>query len=216
MGEINVAGGIHSPSVEVTEERFHFLVKSHELRPDPGGVGAWCGGLGAISEMVCEGSRVAILNTAGDGVINPPFGLFGGEPGLPHTYNLVSEGAERVLASKGTGVLIKPGDRIVCLSSEGRGYGEPRKRRRQQREWDLKNGYRTQIQSMNRIILNDQACVPPGPGLSIVIARSAGPKQSLRGKERLLRYAALEIARSPFDRLRANGIPTAHGEPVEP
>ena len=97
--------------------------------------------------MVYEGSTVAKLNTAGDGVINPPFGLFGGEPGLPHTYKLVSEGAERVLASKETGVLVNPGDCIVCLSSGGGGYGDPRKRPRRQREWDLKNGYCTQLQA---------------------------------------------------------------------
>ena len=143
VGEINVAGGIRSPSVEVTEERFPFLIKCHELRPDSGGAGTWRGGLGAVCEMVYEGSTVAKLNTAGDGVINPPFGLFGGEPGLPHTYKLVSQGVERLLASKETGVLIKPGDRIVCLSSGGGGYGDPRKRQRQQREWDKKNGYCT-------------------------------------------------------------------------
>ena len=146
VGEINVAGGIRSPSIEVTEERFPLFIKCHELRPDSGGAGAWRGGLGAVCEMVYEGSTVAKLNTAGDGVINPPFGLFGGEPGLPHTYKLVSDGVERVLASKETGVLIKPGDRIVCLSSGGGGYGDPRKRPWQQREWDLKNGYCTQIQ----------------------------------------------------------------------
>ena len=146
VGEINVAGGIRSPSIEVTEERFPLFIKCHELRPDSGGAGAWRGGLGAVCEMVYEGSTVAKLNTAGDGVINPPFGLFGGEPGLPHTYKLVSDGVERVLASKETGVLIKPGDRIVCLSSGGGGYGDPGKRPRQVREWDLKNGYCTQIQ----------------------------------------------------------------------
>ena len=146
VGEINIAGGIRSPSIEVTEERFPFFIKCHELRPDSGGAGEWRGGLGAVCEMVYEGSRVAKLNTAGDGVINPPFGLFGGEPGLPHTYKLVSEGSERVLASKETGVLVKPGDRIVCHSSGGGGYGDPGKRRREQREWDLKNGYCTQLQ----------------------------------------------------------------------
>jgi len=141
VGEINVAGGIRSPSVEVTEERFPFFIKCHELRNDSGGAGTWRGGLGAICEMVYEGSSIASMNTAGDGVINPPFGLFGGEPGLPHTYKLVSEGRERVLGSKETGVQVKPGDRIVCLSSGGGGYGDPRNRLPEQREWDLKNGY---------------------------------------------------------------------------
>ena len=143
VGEVNVAGGIRSPSVEVTEERFPFFIVSHELRPDSGGDGAWRGGLGAICEMVYEGTEPARLNTAGDGVVNPPFGLFGGQSGQPHIYVLASNGTERVLGSKESGVLVKPGDRIVCLSAGGGGYGDPQARPHSQREWDLKNGYCT-------------------------------------------------------------------------
>ena len=71
--------------------------------------------------MIYEGLDAARLNTAGDGVVVPPFGLFGGGPGLPHTYSLVSGGVERILRSKETGVIVKPGDLIVCLSSGGGG-----------------------------------------------------------------------------------------------
>ena len=74
---------------------------------------------------------------------NPPFGLFGAQPGLPHRYSIVSEGVERELGSKETGVLVKPGARIICLSSGGGGYGDPGDRPQAQREWDLKNGYCT-------------------------------------------------------------------------
>ena len=33
VGEVNVAGGIRSPSIEVTEERFPFFIKRHEFGP---------------------------------------------------------------------------------------------------------------------------------------------------------------------------------------
>ena len=141
VGEINVAGGIRSPSIEVTEERFPFYVRRHELRPDSAGDGTWRGGLGAICDMVYEGADTARLNTAGDGVVVPPFGLFGGQPGKPHIYSLISNGVERVLGSKETGVLVNPGDRILCLSSGGGGYGDPAKRSEQAREWDRRNEY---------------------------------------------------------------------------
>ncbi len=141
VGEINVAGGIRSPSIEVTEERFPFYVRRHELRPDSAGDGTWRGGLGAICDMVYEGADTARLNTAGDGVVVPPFGLFGGQPGKPHIYSLISNGVERVLGSKETGVLVNPGDRILCLSSGGGGYGDPAKRSEQARQWDRRNGY---------------------------------------------------------------------------
>jgi N-methylhydantoinase B len=141
VGEINVAGGIRAPSVEVTEERFPFLLVRHEFRPGSAGAGEWRGGLGALCEMVYEGAGEARLNTAGDGVIVPPFGLFGGEPGLPHRYSIVSNGVERVLRSKETGVPLLPGDRIIALASGGGGYGEPAKRDAAMREWDERNGY---------------------------------------------------------------------------
>ena len=143
VGEVSNAGGIRIPSVELTEERFPFFVKHHELRPNSGGDGTWRGGLGGMCEMVYEGAQGALLNTAGDGVIVPPFGLLGGKPGMPHIYKLISEESERILRSKEAGLVLNPGDRIVVLSAGGGGYGEPHDRPLSQREWDLKNGYYT-------------------------------------------------------------------------
>ena len=143
VGEVNVAGGIRAPSIELTEERFPFFVKCHELRANSGGAGAWRGGLGAICDLVYEGTEPALLNTAGDGIVVPPFGLFGADPGLPHDYRIQSDGGERLLGSKEVGVVVNPGDHVYCLSSGGGGYGDPRERDEAAREWDLKNGYVT-------------------------------------------------------------------------
>ncbi len=143
VGEINVAGGIRSPSIEVTEERFPFFIERHELRPDSGGVGAWRGGLGAVCDLVYEGAGPALLNTAGDGIVVPPFGLFGADDGLPHHYKIVTNGSERVLGSKEVGVVVNPGDHIVCLSSGGGGFGQPEDRDQDAATWDIKNGYVT-------------------------------------------------------------------------
>ena len=143
VGEINVAGGIRSPSIEVTEERFPFFIERHELRPDSGGVGAWRGGLGAVCDLVYEGEGPALLNTAGDGIVVPPFGLFGATDGLPHHYKIVNNGTERVLGSKEVGVVVNPGDHIICLSSGGGGYGSASERNGEAAAWDLKNGYVT-------------------------------------------------------------------------
>jgi len=143
IGEVNVAGGIRAPSVEVTEERFPLFVVNHELRPGSAGDGQWRGGLGAVCEIIYEGEGEASMNTAGDGVKVPPFGLFGGSPGLPHRYSLVSNGTERVLRTKETGVPVFPGDSIIALSSGGGGYGDPQDRDEESQAWDEKNGYAT-------------------------------------------------------------------------
>ena len=141
VGEVNVAGGIRANSVEVTEERFPLFVVNHELRPGSAGNGQWRGGLGAVCEIIYEGEGEALLNTAGDGAIVPPFGVLGGEPGLPHRYSIVSGGAETVLRTKQTGVVVKPGDCIVALSSGGGGYGDPSRRSSDATDWDSRNGY---------------------------------------------------------------------------
>ena len=88
-----------------------------------------------------EGSSEARLNTAGDGIINPPFGLLGGNPGKAHRYSIVSNGQERILHSKETGVPVKPGDRIVSYASGGGGYGDPNLRDIESHKKDIKNGY---------------------------------------------------------------------------
>ena len=141
VGEVNVAGGIRANSVEVTEERFPLFVVNHELRPGSAGDGQWRGGLGAVCEIIYEGEGEALLNTAGDGAIVPPFGVLGGEPGLPHRYSIVSGGVETVLRTKQTSVVVKPGDRIVALSSGGGGYGKPELRSSEEDTWDRRNGY---------------------------------------------------------------------------
>ena len=141
VGEINVAGGIRSPSIEVTEERFPFFIRRHELRPNSGGQGQWRGGLGGICDLVYEGEGTARLNTAGDGIVVPPFGLFEGQDGLPHDYKILSNGSERSLGSKETEVNVNPGDHVYCLSSGGGGYGTPSDRSQAADEWDRKNGY---------------------------------------------------------------------------
>ncbi|MCY3711794.1 MAG: hydantoinase B/oxoprolinase family protein [Gemmatimonadetes bacterium] len=140
VGEVNVAGAIRSPSVEITEERFPFKIVRNDLRPGSGGDGTWRGGLGAVFEMAYEGDEPAKLNMAGDGVVNPPFGLFGGEPGLPHLYKVVSNGKERMLKSKETEVPILPGDRIIALSAGGGGYGPPGSRNPDSRSRDRESG----------------------------------------------------------------------------
>ena len=143
LGENIVAGNMRVPSVEITEERCSLFVVRDEMRPDSGGDGTWRGGLGGICELIYEGDEGGSLTTAGDGVVVPPYGLFGGQPGQLHVYTLISNGTERVLRSKEANVPLKPGDRIVVLSSGGGGFGEPKKRSSEQRAGDLKNEYVT-------------------------------------------------------------------------
>jgi N-methylhydantoinase B len=83
----------------------------------------------------------AVANTAGDGVRHAPYGLLGGQDGLPHRYRLLSRGRRpRVLKTKEVGILVRPGDVFLVESSGGGGFGPPSKRPPETRARDLENG----------------------------------------------------------------------------
>jgi N-methylhydantoinase B len=125
-GEWQAAGGIKFGSLEVTEVRFPLFFRRHEFRRDSGGDGQYRGGPGGIVEMVVETAEPALANTAGDGVVYGACGILGGEDGAPHRYKLYSGNAEpRAIKTKETGLVIRPGDRLVLESGGGGGWGDP-------------------------------------------------------------------------------------------
>ena len=70
-------------------------------------------------------------------------GFSGGVPVGRIRYSILSNGSERVLHSKETGVPVKPGDTILCYAAGGGGYGDPSLRDEDLRKQDLRNGYCT-------------------------------------------------------------------------
>ncbi len=143
-GEWQAAGGIKFGSLEVTEVRFPLFFKTHEFRPDSGGHGRYRGGPGGVVEMVVETAEPAIGNTAGDGVRYGACGILGGEDGLPHRYLLYSGNeAPRPIRTKETGLVIRPGDRLVLESGGGGGWGDPAKRDPDATAEDVANGFVT-------------------------------------------------------------------------
>jgi N-methylhydantoinase B len=92
-----------------------------------------------------------VANTAGDGVRYAPYGLFGGEDGLPHRYRLISKGRTRLLKTKEVGIPVLPGDVFYIESSGGGGYGAPSERDPEAHESDLANGFVTEKKPMGRL-----------------------------------------------------------------
>src|SRR5216684_2771309 len=125
-GEWQAAGGIKFGSLEVTEVRFPLFFRRHEFRPDSGGAGEFRGGPGGVVEMVVETAEPAIGNTAGEGVRHGACGILGGANGMTHRYTLYSGNTEpRPIKTKETGLVIRPGDRLVLESGGGGGWGDP-------------------------------------------------------------------------------------------
>jgi len=141
-GEWQAAGGIKFGSLEVTEVRFPLFFRRHEFRPDSGGDGKFRGGPGGIVEMVVETTEPALANTAGDGVVHGACGILGGQDGAPHRYTLYSEGREpRAIRTKETGLVIRPGDRLVLESGGGGGWGNAAERTAKDRVRDTESGF---------------------------------------------------------------------------
>jgi N-methylhydantoinase B len=143
-GEGQAAGGIKFGSVEVTEVRFPLFFARHEFRPDSGGDGRYRGGPGSVLELHAEIAEPARANTAGDGTRHAPYGILGGQDGLPHRYRRRSRGRrDRVLRTKEVGVVVRPGDVFLVESGGGGGYGDPRRRAAEARAYDRENGFVT-------------------------------------------------------------------------
>jgi N-methylhydantoinase B len=141
-GEWQAAGGIKFGSLEVTEVRFPLFFRHHEFRSDSGGDGQYRGGPGGIVEMVVETEEPALANTAGDGVVYGACGILGGADGAPHRYILYSGNDEkRSIRTKETGLMIRPGDRLVLESGGGGGWGEPAERADKDRAYDTESGF---------------------------------------------------------------------------
>jgi len=126
LGGIHNPGGTPSPSIERTEASYPLVVEEYALREGSGGDGLHRGGSGGVIRLRYEGRGVATIATSGDGLRVPPYGLAGGADGAGHAYRIErADGTTCVLGPRDSGVELYPGDRIVCLSAGGGGYGVP-------------------------------------------------------------------------------------------
>jgi N-methylhydantoinase B len=111
--------------IEFLETDMPVRIRRYAIRPDSGGPGRWRGGCGVIREMevLCDG---AVLNTRMDNVLNPPWGVKGGEAGRPGRF-LLNPGTpeERELPRLAQGIPVQRGDIVRLESTGGGGWGDP-------------------------------------------------------------------------------------------
>jgi N-methylhydantoinase B len=141
LGSIHNPGASPSASIERTETAFPFFIETYEFVPDTAGAGARRGGSGALYVLRYEGNGPAVLNATGEGVRIAPYGLAGGRDGVAHDYAIETGAGRAPLDPKAAGLELRPGDRIVCRSAGGGGWGDPRTRERALVERDLEYGF---------------------------------------------------------------------------
>jgi len=105
--------------VEVIEHEYPLRVRRYSVRRNSGGKGMYRGGDGIVREieLLCD-AEVSILSERRR---IPPYGLFGGEPGMTGRNVLVEEGREKILPSK-VNIKVKKGSVLRIETPGGGGY----------------------------------------------------------------------------------------------
>jgi N-methylhydantoinase B len=138
VGTIINLGGMTIPDVEMVELQYPATVLTHEFWQDSGGPGKWRGGLGIhwVDRINADGRTVVY----GDGKKNPPYGLFGGEPGRGSIPYVISDG-KRIEPPTKAVLFVKAGDIHDHYEGGGGGYGNPLARDPELVRWDVINEY---------------------------------------------------------------------------
>ena len=118
-------GGLQSESVEMVELLQPLFIESNQFLMDSGGAGEWIGGHGAET-VVMPYQGLLYMKFEYEGTLNPPFGLFGGLPGNGGCkYKETPEGKRYFYMAHPAPDAFSEGERYVCVSSGGGGYGSP-------------------------------------------------------------------------------------------
>jgi N-methylhydantoinase B len=132
---------LHVTPIEILESEYPCRIHQFGFVPDSGGAGQWRGGLSMIREY--ELLEDATIVRRFDKSKHPPKGLNNGHDGTGAKFTLrPGEPDEYVAPSSGKWEL-KQGDRIILQTAAGGGYGDPDRRRPEDAERDVAEGYVT-------------------------------------------------------------------------
>ena len=106
----------------------------YSLVQDSGGAGEYRGGLGLLREV--ELLTETNVSMVADRDKIKPYGLFGGQGGLPNVHaGRFPDGSEHTISAE------KVPAGTIKRTSGGGGWGDPHKRDHARIEWDVLNGY---------------------------------------------------------------------------
>ena len=112
-------------SVEMVELLQPLFVEYNEFLADSAGAGTWIGGHG-IETSVRPIDGILYMKFEYEGTFNPPFGLFGGQPGNGGCkYKERADGSRRFYMGHPDPDVINEGERYVTVTTGGGGYGNP-------------------------------------------------------------------------------------------
>jgi N-methylhydantoinase B len=134
-------GGLKFLPVEILELHYPLLVRTHEVRVDSMGAGCTRGGPGLTFHVEPRGTPQVDNYPYGDGMFNPPFGVYGGHPGDGGALYRENADGTRTFFSMISYFRVREGESWVALSSGGGGYGDPLTRPPDRVRDDVRNGF---------------------------------------------------------------------------
>jgi N-methylhydantoinase B len=133
-------GSLSFVPIEILELHYPVVARCHELRIDSMGAGRTRGGPGLTFHVEPRGTGQIDQYPYGDGMANPPFGLFGGRPGGGGALYRIEQDGSRTFYSMIGYFRVKADESWVQLSTGGGGYGDPFERQPDRVALDVKNG----------------------------------------------------------------------------
>ena len=134
----NSAGTRISPT-EIWESKNPWLINKIELAKDSCGAGEFRGGLGLDLEF--EMIEETFITTVVERTKNPPWGIKDGKAGRANNVQVIKKNGDKFFMPKKSGYKLDKGDKIIFLTGGGGGYGNPKFRKIEKIEYDLKQEY---------------------------------------------------------------------------
>ncbi|UGS38319.1 hydantoinase B/oxoprolinase family protein [Capillimicrobium parvum] len=134
-------GGLKFVPVEVLEMTYPLVVHTQEVRIDSMGAGRTRGGPGLTFTVEPRGTGQVDNYPYGDGMFNPPFGVFGGLPGDGGALYRNNKDGTRTFFSMISYFRVREGESWVGESTGGGGYGDPLERDPERVRADVRNGF---------------------------------------------------------------------------
>ena len=137
-----------APPVEIMEQAFPVLYHRYALREGSAGAGKFRGGFGLEYELELRRGHATASFVMDHGRFGPQ-GALGGMDGAPNKVTIWQGGKAHTPEhlSKEQDIPLQPGDRVHVCTPGGGGYGDPKERRREAVEEDVRLGRYTKVQA---------------------------------------------------------------------
>jgi N-methylhydantoinase B/oxoprolinase/acetone carboxylase alpha subunit len=126
-GGPRIGGSVSQVAMEVFETRYPFLVEEYAFYPDSGGPGRFRGGMSGVTIMRPIGHECEV-GGANDRCVIPPYGIFGGMPGLHGENKIIHADGTETPIDRAGGEIAHDGDVLYFRAPGGGGYGDPLER----------------------------------------------------------------------------------------